>query len=77
MHLVARSRVVRAQELRQIRPVHRAGRQREQPAGVVVGQSHAVAVEHDQPLGHRMQDRIVMFVHHPQLVGPQPVRLPQ
>ena len=77
VHLVARARIVSAQEFRQIRPVHRPGRQREQPAGLVVDQGDAVAVEHDQTLGHRMQDRVVVFVHHPQLVGAQPVRLPQ
>ena len=77
VHLVARSRVVGAQELRQIRPVDRAGRQREQPAGLVIDQRHAVAVQHDQPLRHRMQDRVVVLVHHPQLVGAQPVGLAQ
>ena len=77
VHLVARAGVVGAQELRQVRSGDRAGRQREQPAGLVVDQRHAGAVEHDQPLGHRMQDRVVVLVHHPQLVGTQPVGLPQ
>ena len=53
------------------------GRKGEQPAGLVVDQRHPVAVEHDQPLGHRMQDRVVVLVHHPQFVGAQSVCLPQ
>ena len=77
VHLVARTGSVGAQELRQVGAVDRPGRQREQSAGLVVDQCHTVAVQHDQPLRHRMQDRVVVLVHHPQLVGPQPVRLPQ
>ena len=48
----------------------RARRQGQQAARLVVGQCHSALLEHQQTFRHRMQDGVVMLVHHAQLVGP-------
>ena len=44
-------------------PLDRAGRQRKKPASLVVDHGNPVAVKDDQPFGHRMKDRVVVFLN--------------